>query len=44
MTFNGNSLVDSLASGFGTVRRGADKLFYSIGKVDVPAPILLCEG
>ncbi len=36
MPFNGNSLVDSLASGLGTVTGWADKLFYLIEKPVVP--------
>ena len=31
MPFNGNSLVDGLASGLGTVTGWADKLFYLLG-------------
>ena len=33
MPFNGDRLVDSLASDFGTDTGFADKLFYSIGKI-----------
>ena len=43
MTFNGNGLVDSLASDFGRITSRADKLFYCIGLSEISQALLLGE-